>query len=213
MSTSTQTIELHPVAPVNRKPSSLQLAERNASITEADENQTPTNAVAFEQLEKWNYPRRNVVRMIASCWGFIIMGMNDAAVGVRYLRSFTNTLLTCVVGFDSICKYYDIGNTDYILIELAGNLLFYQLHYCLAPLPLSHHRLHLLRAAHRPGPPAVRPPRRRNHHWNLPYYCLRGDLHPPWQVPCLDSTHVYRRAWQRTGGRGVECMGEQLGKA
>jgi hypothetical protein len=87
MSTSTQTIELHNITPTNRKPSSLHLPERIGSVTEVDENLTPTNAVAIEHLEKWNNPRGNIIRMVASCWGFIIMGMNDAVVGVRKLLS------------------------------------------------------------------------------------------------------------------------------
>jgi len=88
MSTSTQTIELHSIVPTNRKPSSIQLAGRNETPTEVDESLTPTNAVAVEQLEKWNNPRMNILRMMASCWGFIIMGMNDAILGVRNSLSF-----------------------------------------------------------------------------------------------------------------------------
>jgi hypothetical protein len=35
-----------------------------------------------DQVQKWNQPRTNVLRLAASCWGFMIMGMNDAAIGV-----------------------------------------------------------------------------------------------------------------------------------
>lgn len=33
-------------------------------------------------LEKWNKPGINIYRFVASNWCFIVMGMNDGAVGV-----------------------------------------------------------------------------------------------------------------------------------
>jgi hypothetical protein len=42
----------------------------------------PSPITASEQLQKWNYPRVNLWRTLAAFWGFIIMGANDAAVGV-----------------------------------------------------------------------------------------------------------------------------------
>jgi hypothetical protein len=38
-----------------------------------------------DQVQKWNEPRINVLRLAASCWGFMIMGMNDAAIGVLHV--------------------------------------------------------------------------------------------------------------------------------
>ena len=34
-----------------------------------------------DHLSRWNQPRINVSRTLAACFGFIIMGMNDAAYG------------------------------------------------------------------------------------------------------------------------------------
>jgi hypothetical protein len=42
----------------------------------------PSPTTATERLQKWNYPRKNMYRTFAAFWGFIIMGANDAAVGV-----------------------------------------------------------------------------------------------------------------------------------
>jgi hypothetical protein len=35
-----------------------------------------------DQQQKWNQPRINILRLAGSCWGFMIMGMNDGAIGV-----------------------------------------------------------------------------------------------------------------------------------
>ena len=35
-----------------------------------------------ESLEHWNRPRINIYRYLATLWSFILMGMNDAAIGV-----------------------------------------------------------------------------------------------------------------------------------
>lgn len=39
-------------------------------------------ATAANALEKWNYPRHNIPRLIATFWSFIVSGANDAAYGV-----------------------------------------------------------------------------------------------------------------------------------
>ncbi|KAI5194797.1 hypothetical protein AUEXF2481DRAFT_24824 [Aureobasidium subglaciale EXF-2481] len=55
-----------------------------------DQNETlPSPTVAsHEVLEKWNTPRPNMYRTFAACWGFAIMGMNDATYGaiIPYLE-------------------------------------------------------------------------------------------------------------------------------
>ncbi|KAF2401487.1 MFS general substrate transporter [Trichodelitschia bisporula] len=50
----------------------------------------PTTAV--EQVEKWNFPRRNIWRTSAAFLGFAVMGMNDAAIGalIPYLETYYN---------------------------------------------------------------------------------------------------------------------------
>jgi len=41
----------------------------------------------IENLEQWNKPRINVYRYLAALYSFVIMGMNDAAYGVRLDQS------------------------------------------------------------------------------------------------------------------------------
>jgi hypothetical protein len=42
----------------------------------------PSPTTANEELQRWNFPPKNMFRTFAAFWGFIIMGANDAAVGV-----------------------------------------------------------------------------------------------------------------------------------
>lgn len=38
----------------------------------------------FQQVERWNAPRSNVWKTLATFWSFLVMGMNDSAYGVSY---------------------------------------------------------------------------------------------------------------------------------
>jgi hypothetical protein len=59
---------------------------------------------AVTEVEQWNNPKINIARLGAAFWGFIIMGANDAAVGVsEQSHVVSNDMLRCL-GFDSICK-------------------------------------------------------------------------------------------------------------
>jgi len=40
-----------------------------------------------KELERWNEPRSNLFRFLVTLYSFIIMGMNDGAVGVSALHS------------------------------------------------------------------------------------------------------------------------------
>lgn len=53
---------------------------------------------AVDQVQRWNQPRINVLRLGAAFWGFIIMGANDAAVGalIPYLEQYYNLSYTVV---------------------------------------------------------------------------------------------------------------------
>lgn len=48
----------------------------------------PSPTTATEHLQQWNFPRVNLWRTLAAFWGFIIMGANDAVVGVSDHRFF-----------------------------------------------------------------------------------------------------------------------------
>jgi hypothetical protein len=98
ISTDTRVMELHelhalpkPKALLTRISSRLSRVrnEDDLSQNEPDVNETlpsPTIA-AVEPQERWNSSRTMIYRTFAAFWGFVIMGANDAAVGVSaYMR-------------------------------------------------------------------------------------------------------------------------------
>jgi hypothetical protein len=54
----------------------------------------PSPTTATEELQKWNYPKKNMLRTFAAFWGFIVMGANDAAVGVSERLLYNMNLKT-----------------------------------------------------------------------------------------------------------------------
>ncbi|KAE8345623.1 hypothetical protein BDV24DRAFT_108792 [Aspergillus arachidicola] len=52
----------------------------------------------FHQAERWNHPRSNILKTLATYWSFLVMGMNDAAYGplIPYLESHYNLSYTVV---------------------------------------------------------------------------------------------------------------------
>lgn len=61
-------------------------------------------ATAANALERWNYPRHNIARLIATFWSFIVSGANDAAYGVCPSLSHMARNHADRVGFDSLCR-------------------------------------------------------------------------------------------------------------
>lgn len=51
--------------------------------SEGVDDTPPLNA--HVEIERWNWPEANAGRLVFACLSFAIAGMNDAAVGVRYL--------------------------------------------------------------------------------------------------------------------------------
>ena len=49
-----------------------------------DDQETEPHA---EIKQKWNYPRQNTYRFLTTIFSFIVMGMNDGAVGVSATSS------------------------------------------------------------------------------------------------------------------------------
>ncbi|KAJ9367509.1 hypothetical protein DTO282E5_7803 [Paecilomyces variotii] len=52
----------------------------------------------FQQVERWNAPRSNVWKTLATFWSFLVMGMNDSAYGplIPYLETYYNLSYTVV---------------------------------------------------------------------------------------------------------------------
>ncbi|KAJ5169242.1 uncharacterized protein N7482_004836 [Penicillium canariense] len=63
--------------------------------TDTGSNESPN---MFHALEKWNHPRINVYRSLATFWSFLVMGANDAAYGalIPYLESYYHLTYTVV---------------------------------------------------------------------------------------------------------------------
>ncbi|PYH84987.1 MFS general substrate transporter [Aspergillus uvarum CBS 121591] len=61
-----------------------------------DSNEEP--AQIFHEAERWNHPRSNVFKTLATFWSFLVMGMNDAAYGplIPYLESYYRLSYTVV---------------------------------------------------------------------------------------------------------------------
>jgi hypothetical protein len=57
-------------------------------VGEGADGALPSPVTAAEEVGRWNRPRKNIVRIFACFWGFIIMGANDGAVGalIPYVR-------------------------------------------------------------------------------------------------------------------------------
>lgn len=53
---------------------------------------SPNTARSSPQIQRWNYPRVNIFRVLAAFWCFIILGANDAAYGalIPYLEEYYN---------------------------------------------------------------------------------------------------------------------------
>jgi hypothetical protein len=69
---------------INRRLSRVE-SQRSKIVRDEDDadGSLPSPTTATDEIQKWNYPRKNMFRTFAAFWGFIIMGANDAAVGVR----------------------------------------------------------------------------------------------------------------------------------
>ncbi|TVY59055.1 hypothetical protein LCER1_G000378 [Lachnellula cervina] len=48
------------------------------------------------ELEKWNRPRINIYRYLATLYSFVIMGMNDAAYGLETFYDVNYTVISLV---------------------------------------------------------------------------------------------------------------------
>ncbi|KXL45143.1 hypothetical protein M433DRAFT_282839 [Acidomyces richmondensis BFW] len=82
--------EVLPIA--SKMPSSAATSqERESTVPLNDRNgDLPSPNTVTERLETWNSPRRNIYRVGATFWSFIVMGMNDATYGpiIPYLEEY-----------------------------------------------------------------------------------------------------------------------------
>lgn len=79
-STQSDTIELQQLPAPNPKSEPIRDANDAASTSQGSSSPPDT---AVPVVEKWNSNRTNTYRLLATFWGFLVMGGNDAAYGVR----------------------------------------------------------------------------------------------------------------------------------
>lgn len=66
-----------------------------------DDGETPPST-AVHAREKWNFPRQNIARLMATFWSFVVSGANDAAYGVRTLQVLWGGI-SCMLT-DMLCR-------------------------------------------------------------------------------------------------------------
>ncbi|RMJ28467.1 Mfs transporter [Aspergillus sp. HF37] len=73
----------------------MELQPHAAEELQAEENPPPA---AVNAMERWNQPRSNVYRTLATFWTFLVMGANDAVYGalIPYLESYYSLNYTVV---------------------------------------------------------------------------------------------------------------------
>lgn len=67
---------------VHMDPVSSTLGQAQNSQLPVDNGENGPPEIASSALEKWNYPRHNIGRLMATFWSFVVSGANDAAYGV-----------------------------------------------------------------------------------------------------------------------------------
>jgi hypothetical protein len=66
-----------------------ELGEKSGSVEAMQQPDTIDSGESINELEHWNSPRINSCRYYAANFSFLIMGMNDASIGVSWLVTVT----------------------------------------------------------------------------------------------------------------------------
>jgi hypothetical protein len=56
--------------------------EDNHELASSETSHSPPAGNVFPAVERWNHPRSNIYKTLATFWCFMVMGANDAAYGV-----------------------------------------------------------------------------------------------------------------------------------
>lgn len=60
----------------------LKEIRRNSKEVDTLNEELPSPTTAADTLDRWNHPRSHLVRTLSTFWAFLVMGANDAAIGV-----------------------------------------------------------------------------------------------------------------------------------
>lgn len=119
-----------------------------------DRNETlPSPTIATDQVETWNYPRRNIYKVSAAFWAFVIMGLNDATYGatIPYLQTYYH-LEYAVVSLIFLSPF--VGYNLSAVLNNAIHLKFGQRGVAVLG-PLCHLVAYIVNAVHPPYPVLV----------------------------------------------------------
>lgn len=70
---------------------SRQASSRHSRVTfDQDTSSLPPPNMVTETVQRWNYPRKNIPRIMSCFWSFVVMGANDAAYGplIPYIQAY-----------------------------------------------------------------------------------------------------------------------------
>lgn len=97
----------------------MELRPQAAQELQPEENVPPS--VAASALERWNQPRSNAYRTLATFWAFLVMGANDAVYGVSAVDSLNASISAADQGpgVDSLCKTSSTRGVDRMLIPYS----------------------------------------------------------------------------------------------
>lgn len=170
----------------------------------SNEPDTLPQADALPQ-ERWNNPRSNILRTIATFWAFLVMGANDSAYGVS---PFQLSISTNNAASPSIRESNPTPSAKgHLTMDIlpARTILHPLLHNRLPGLPLPNRRIHpgSIHKQHTTHP--SRPARDRLPLARLPSNSLHRQLHPP-AVPGSRGLVCLRGSGERARGVGVECV-------
>ncbi|KAI5859309.1 MFS general substrate transporter [Durotheca rogersii] len=78
-----------PITDVAARGPSRQTSSRDSDGSGLELGDGPPPDTAAEAVQRWNYPRKNITRVAACFWCFVVMGANDAAYGplIPYIQA------------------------------------------------------------------------------------------------------------------------------
>ena len=113
----------------------------------------PSPTTATPVLQKWNHPRSNLLKVLATFFSFVVLGANDAAYGalIPYLEEYYN------ISYLTVSLLFISPLVGYVTSALLNNSV--HVHYgqrgCAVLGPLTHMIAYIIIALHPPYPALV----------------------------------------------------------
>ncbi|ETS74335.1 hypothetical protein PFICI_14201 [Pestalotiopsis fici W106-1] len=128
-------------------------AAATSATAPTDDDELPPPSIATSMVQRWNYPRRNVPKVAACFWSFVVMGANDAAYGalIHYIEGYYN-LTYLIVSMIFLSPF--VGYTSSAVMNNWIHHKFGQRGIAVIA-PISHLIAYLIIALHPPYPVLV----------------------------------------------------------